>query len=150
PDGMQPGLAVPAVNVNFNEACDTRQLGGWDLARWARHLAAKVLGHADTNPPVPADAEALPGTHYMPRPGLPPTPAQMAGERMIEEFTVEADDHADAIPTDYLPMEVASKPEAGDDAGPDLGIDFDAIEGAMSFSDAAAPEVAGASVPDSQ
>lgn len=149
-DSLQPVLDDPAVNVIFNEADVTRQLGGWDLARWARHLAAKVLGHADTNPPVPADAEALPGNHFMPRPGLPPTPAEMAGERMIEEFTVEADDHADAIPTDYLPMEVASKAEAGGDSEPDLGIDFDAIEGAMSFSDAAAPQVAGASVPDSQ
>lgn len=149
-DSLQPVLDDPAVNVIFNEADVTRQLGGWDLARWARHLAAKVLGHGDTNPPVPADAEALPGNHFMPRPGLPPTPAEMAGERMIEEFTVEADDHADAIPTDYLPMEMASKPQAGGDAEPDLGIDFDAIEGAMSFSDAAAPQVAGASVPDSQ
>lgn len=149
-DSLQSVLDDPAVNVIFNEADVTRQLGGWDLARWARHLAAKVLGHGDTNPPMPANAEALPGTHFMPRPGAPPTPAEMAGERFIEEFTVEADDHADAIPTDYLPMEVLSKADAGDVADLGLGIDFDAIEGAMSLSDAAAPQVASASVPDSQ
>jgi two-component system chemotaxis response regulator CheB/chemosensory pili system protein ChpB (putative protein-glutamate methylesterase) len=149
-DSLQSVLDDPAVNVIFNEADVTRQLGGWDLARWARHLAAKVLGHVDTNPPMPADAEALPGTHYMPRPGAPPTPAEMAGERFIEEFTVEADDHADAIPTDYLPMEVLSKADTVHVGDHGLGIDFDAIEGAMSVSDAAAPQVAPASVPDSQ
>jgi chemosensory pili system protein ChpB (putative protein-glutamate methylesterase) len=38
----------------------TRRLSGWDLARWARHLAAKVLGREDVLPPVSPDAERLP------------------------------------------------------------------------------------------
>src|SRR5690606_10321861 len=125
-DGLQPVLDDPDVNVIFNEAEVTRQLGGWDLARWARHLAAKVLGHGDTNPPLPANAERLPGQEFlpgqelMPRPGAPPTPEQLAGERMIEEFTVEADDHADAIPTDYLPMEVQRPAQDAQDEAADF------------------------------
>ena len=150
-DHLQAVLDDPAVNVVFNDAEVTRQLHGWDLARWARHLAAKVLGHGDTNPPPPASAEALPSTHFVPRPGAPPTPAELAGERHIEEFTVEADDHADAIPTDYMPMELPSRAgavEASD--GLDLGIDLDAIHGALLVgADHAAPEVAAAAVPGS-
>ena len=148
-DSLQPVLDDPGVNVVFNEAEVTRQLGGWDLARWARHLAAKVLGHGDTNPPPPADAERLPGHAYMPRPGAPPTPAQLAGERMIEEFTIEADDLADAIPTDYLPMEVASPARAAAEEATGFDLDFSAIEGAMSTADAR-PEVAPTAVPDSE
>lgn len=148
-DSLQPVLDDPGVNVVFNEAEVTRQLGGWDLARWARHLAAKVLGHEDTNPPPPANAERVPGQSFMPKPGAPPTPEQLAGERMIEEFTVEADDHADAIPTDYLPMDLGL-PDTGAEADADaFDLDMDAIEGAMSVADAA-PEVSQASVPDSR
>jgi two-component system chemotaxis response regulator CheB/chemosensory pili system protein ChpB (putative protein-glutamate methylesterase) len=148
-DSLQPVLDDPDVNVVFNEAEVTRQLGGWDLARWARHLAAKVLGHGDTNPPPPANAERLPGQEFMPRPGAPPTPEQLAGERMIEEFTVEADDHADAIPTDYLPMQVdlPGRQAPAEAAGFDL--DFDAIEGAMATAHAR-PDVAPTAVPDSE
>ncbi len=39
----------------LNDAEATRTLAGWDAARWARHLAAKILG-TDVDPPRPADA----------------------------------------------------------------------------------------------
>lgn len=48
------------INVVFNDAEVSARLEGWDLARWARHLAAKVLGHDDTLPPLPAGAVLLP------------------------------------------------------------------------------------------
>lgn len=148
-DSLQPVLDDPAVNVVFNEAEVTRQLGGWDLARWARHLAAKVLGHEDTNPPAPADAERVPGQAFIPRPGAPPTPEQLAGERLIEEFTVEADDHADAIPTDYLPMQV-DLPQRDAPAEPTgFDLDLDAIEGAIATGPVR-PEVAPTAVPDAE
>lgn len=53
-------LADARYRVVFNEAEVSSSLSGWDQARWARHLAAKVLGEADTDPPRPADAEAVP------------------------------------------------------------------------------------------
>lgn len=56
----QPLFDDPDATVVFDDADVTRRLSGWDLARWARHLAAKVLGRDDVLPPVRAGAERLP------------------------------------------------------------------------------------------
>lgn len=45
--------------VVFNDAQASRGLDGWDRARWARHLAVKVLAEGDIDPPRPADALAV-------------------------------------------------------------------------------------------
>ena len=58
----QPLFDDPDATVVFDDADVTRRLSGWDLARWARHLAAKVLGREDVLPPVSSDAERLPRT----------------------------------------------------------------------------------------
>lgn len=47
-------------NVIFNEAQVSSQLSGWEQARWARHLAAKILGTKNADPPRPAGAEPVP------------------------------------------------------------------------------------------
>lgn len=39
-------LGQPGITVLFDDAETTRGLSGWDLNRWARHLAAKLLGHS--------------------------------------------------------------------------------------------------------
>lgn len=52
-------LEDDSINVIFNDAEVSSRLEGWDQARWARHLAAKILGLPDTNPPRPAGAEAV-------------------------------------------------------------------------------------------
>ncbi|TCV94207.1 two-component system chemotaxis response regulator CheB/chemosensory pili system protein ChpB (putative protein-glutamate methylesterase) [Luteibacter rhizovicinus] len=51
-DGDHPRLV-------FNDADSSRRLAGWDRARWARHLAAKLVGEAPVDPPRPADARAI-------------------------------------------------------------------------------------------
>jgi chemosensory pili system protein ChpB (putative protein-glutamate methylesterase) len=43
----------------FNDAAASRGLEGWDRARWARHLAAKLLAGVDIDPPRPADARGI-------------------------------------------------------------------------------------------
>ena len=43
----------------FNDASASRTLAGWDRARWARHLAVKVLANGDVDPPRPVDALAV-------------------------------------------------------------------------------------------
>lgn len=43
----------------FNDARASRALSGWDRARWARHLAVKVLASGDVDPPRPPDALAV-------------------------------------------------------------------------------------------
>ncbi|HWU78000.1 MAG TPA: chemotaxis protein CheB [Rhodanobacter sp.] len=45
--------------VVFNDADASRTLDGWDRARWARHLAVKVLAMGDLDPPRPEDALPL-------------------------------------------------------------------------------------------
>lgn len=59
-DRWQPLFDDPSVRVVFDDADVTRRLRGWDLARWARHLAAKVLGRDNVLPPVSPGAERLP------------------------------------------------------------------------------------------
>jgi two-component system chemotaxis response regulator CheB/chemosensory pili system protein ChpB (putative protein-glutamate methylesterase) len=51
-DGERP-------RVVFNDAAASEHLEGWDRARWARHLAAKVLAQADVDPPRPQSAPPL-------------------------------------------------------------------------------------------
>jgi two-component system chemotaxis response regulator CheB/chemosensory pili system protein ChpB (putative protein-glutamate methylesterase) len=43
----------------FNDADASRNLEGWDRARWARHLAAKLVGANPMDPPRPEDARAI-------------------------------------------------------------------------------------------
>jgi chemosensory pili system protein ChpB (putative protein-glutamate methylesterase) len=51
-DGDQP-------RVVFNDAQASRALTGWDRARWARHLAVKVLEMGDLDPPRPEHARGV-------------------------------------------------------------------------------------------
>jgi hypothetical protein len=46
--------------VIFNDGAASSSLGGWDQARWARHLAAKIKGELDSTPPRPSDAGYIP------------------------------------------------------------------------------------------
>jgi chemotaxis response regulator CheB len=46
--------------VVFNDAQASRRLDGWDRARWARHLAVKVMAQGDLDPPRPQDAPVVP------------------------------------------------------------------------------------------
>ncbi|HEV7490149.1 MAG TPA: hypothetical protein VGO25_05045, partial [Rhodanobacteraceae bacterium] len=47
-------------SVVFNDAQVSSELSGWDQARWARHLAAKIMGAVDIDPPRPEGAESIP------------------------------------------------------------------------------------------
>ncbi|MFZ0869273.1 MAG: chemotaxis protein CheB [Rhodanobacter sp.] len=45
--------------IVFNDAQASRALVGWDRARWARHLAVKVLAAGDVDPPRPENARRI-------------------------------------------------------------------------------------------
>ena len=45
--------------VVFNDAQASRALTGWDRARWARHLAVKVMASGDIDPPRPDGARSI-------------------------------------------------------------------------------------------
>lgn len=97
-DGLDSLLIDPSMRVVFNEAETTAALSGWDLARWARHLAAKVLGHDRTIPPPPEGAEGLPEVDLMPVPGAPPTPESQADPLSMATMQDEANRSIDAVP----------------------------------------------------
>lgn len=52
-------LDEACVPVVFNDADISRGLEGWARARWARHLAAKLCGSADVDPPRPSSLQPL-------------------------------------------------------------------------------------------
>lgn len=51
-------LADPSLLVLFDDAEVAARRDGWEAARWARHLAAKLQGHRDVLPAPPSGAPA--------------------------------------------------------------------------------------------
>lgn len=82
-DGERPRLV-------FNDAQASRALAGWDRARWARHLAVKVLAGVDFDPPRPAGAIEPVAPASVPRPQVEPEPA---APPLVETLSV-----AEALP----------------------------------------------------
>jgi chemosensory pili system protein ChpB (putative protein-glutamate methylesterase) len=128
-------LGTAGVEVMYDDAEVTGKLEGWDLARWARHLAAKLLGR-DLQPPPPEDAHAEPEMH--PIPGLPPTPAQLMDGAKLEDYTAESPELAEWVPTnpsltgDAPAVEEDAAPRAQEsDELPDFDLDMSGIESAM-------------------
>jgi hypothetical protein len=141
-------LAKPGVEVMYDDAEVTRQLDGWDLNRWARHLAAKLLG-TELLPPAPGGSDHVPNLDLTPKPGAVPTPAQEMDHARLEDYTRDTHGLADVVPTNPSLTDVAvesvAPPAAAVVAEPeasDLDFDFSGIESAMQTSaELAAPEV---------
>ena len=108
--------------VVFNDASASSSLSGWDQARWARHLASKIIGDANIDPPRPEGAEAVPAPRAHVEPAAP------AGE--VIELASEPD--ADEI-------ELAAAPQAGYDARLKSIIETAAAEPEHATSNAADP-----------
>ena len=99
--------------IVFNDAQASRGLDGWDRARWARHLAAKVMSLVDLDPPRPADAPA-----FVPPPSANAEPEIVAAPEPVEDFI-------DAAPIEE-PVETAAFDEPVIDVADDLPIIDDA------------------------
>jgi chemosensory pili system protein ChpB (putative protein-glutamate methylesterase) len=83
-------------NVIFNEAQVSSQLSGWEQARWARHLAAKILGSSDSDPPRPAGAEPVPQRVVEAPPvATMPTPESEPALASESKFPAHLDEAAD-------------------------------------------------------
>jgi len=133
-------LAAPGIEVMYDDAEVTGQLDGWDLARWARHLASKLVG-SDLLPPAPGGADHLPEIELSLEPGLPPTPAEeMAGEK-LEDYASESIDLSEWVPsmpslaTEPVP-ESSPAPEPVAEAEPSLDLDLGDLELALGRTDA--------------
>jgi chemotaxis response regulator CheB len=92
-------LAAPGIEVMYDDAETTRQLDGWDLARWARHLAAKLVG-SDLLPPAPGGSDHLPEVNLTLEPGAPRTPAQEMADEKLEDYAAESLDLSEWVPTE--------------------------------------------------
>jgi len=109
--------------VVFNDAQASRGLDGWDRARWARHLAVKVLADGDIDPPRPADALAVETPAE--RETAAPAPVAMALAEPAVSFVEEpvaishADDEPAALaeaPLDDASAEILLSPAVGEAA----------------------------------
>ena len=87
-------LSNDDVEVMYDDADVTRNLEGWDLNRWARHLAAKLLGR-DVLPPAPENSGGEEHYDLQPVPGAPPTPAQLMDHAKLEDYVAESPDLAE-------------------------------------------------------
>ena len=144
-DRLDEDLFSSGLTVMFDEAATTAALSGWDQARWARHLAAKLLGR-DVLPPggEPLDHKEA-AEHLVP--GAPSTPAALAdGARMAdyaEEISASALDvpsaerlsdmplAPDEIPAAAAPAELASWASPPPVELGALDLDLDALEQAL-------------------
>ena len=91
-------LHDPSVVVIFDEVELAVRREGWEAKRWARHLSAKLNGHADVLPP----GGELDDTR--PEPGLPRTPAQIHADAAIEPHLEEAQGMAFELPRGGLEL----------------------------------------------
>jgi chemotaxis response regulator CheB len=111
-DRLDDDLLAPSLNVVFDEAETTAKLSGWDLNRWARHLAAKLLG-CGVLPPG-AEPEAHQEAAAFLEPGVPATPAALADEARIDDFAAEINASAADVPSAYRPSDAPLTVEASD------------------------------------
>jgi two-component system chemotaxis response regulator CheB/chemosensory pili system protein ChpB (putative protein-glutamate methylesterase) len=116
-DGERPRLV-------FNDARASRALGGWDRARWARHLAAKVLAGGDVDPPRPPDALAVETAPAAagPQPSGPagaPSPVVAASEAAMPEPDAQGEPQLHGQP-DHGGGHVAQSRSASEDLEAEL------------------------------
>lgn len=160
---LEAVLLAPGLTVLYDEAETTARLQGWDLNRWARHLAAKLLGK-DVLPPGAEPAPHAEAAEHLVAAPLP-TPSALAAGARIEDYTAELGQMAAAVPSAELPSDLpqpeprpggegeppawAAPPAAEGDPGA-LALDDAALAQALGATDAPPPEREPASVAEPQ
>ena len=100
-DKLEGLLSDPALTVIYDEADVAAHRAGWDAARWARHLSAKLRNDSNVLPPgTESDQD------WQPSPGQIPKPAAAYADVDMTAFTREAHAHADSVPADGAPVDV--------------------------------------------
>lgn len=98
-DAIDELLVDDQLKVVFNDGEATSKLSGYDLARWARHLASKIVGDVELLPPRPEGSEAV-SVRSMPQHGLSSTskPKSMEAPSVTDASMLAATDAiADAL-----------------------------------------------------
>lgn len=114
-DRLYEALDNDRPRVVFNDAQASRALVGWDRARWARHLAVKVLAIGDIDPPRPENALEV-SMPVLVAPVTSPAPAEMI--QGVEAVESEA--------RNSTPVEPASAPETKGVSESEAGLVLDA------------------------
>ncbi len=117
--------------VIFNDGAASSGLSGWDQARWARHLAAKITGELDATPPRPLDAELIKSPTkpvraatplVLPAVILPAVKLPVAVTVVAPVIGAHNSTAADLLPV--VPADVIST----EDVFAELDFDFDAVD----------------------
>jgi chemosensory pili system protein ChpB (putative protein-glutamate methylesterase) len=150
-DQLYDVLDAGDYNVVFNEANVTEALQGWDHARWARNLAAKILSRPEiATPPRPPGAQAVPtpvqtsasAVPIAEKPSSWQQPEPVKVEPKVEPPKIEAPKPAAERTTVELPLPQefrVDEPAAVEDLGvADLG---EFAEGANSVGDPTTKEI---------
>ena len=107
-------------SVVFNDAQASSSLSGWDAARWARHLASKILVDADIDPPRPEGAEAVPA------PLVSRAEVVDDGDEEIELASLSTP--ADEVEEITMPPVATGEPAPEDSIAPSAGNPLDVLE----------------------
>lgn len=137
-DRLDAVLSSPSLTVIFDEADLAAHRAGWDAARWARHLSAKLNRHQRVLPPG-GEAET---EEWYPSPGHLPEPSSAFADLDLNAFAQEAAARAGSVPADGMNADTASSAtpfdtlvsvssqavpvagsEGGDPWGDDAGLD---------------------------
>jgi chemosensory pili system protein ChpB (putative protein-glutamate methylesterase) len=118
----------------FNDAQASRALLGWDRARWARHLAAKVLAIADVDPPRPEAARVgelppappTPMQASTPKPDEPDEPVAVSADSDVGPVLAEVPQ--EPVPVSAPVAEPEPEPEMVSDSDSDFPV-YDADDG---------------------
>lgn len=89
-DRLDETLEGDRPRVVFNDGQASRRLEGWDRARWARHLAMKVLAMGDADPPRPALAVEPAAQAAEPEPAVAAASSLPADAEVPAEIAEEA------------------------------------------------------------
>ena len=128
-------LGSSNIEVVYDDAEVSGQLNGWDLNRWARHLAAKIIG-TDLMPPVPAGSAMAAHDEWQPQPGAPETPAQAMADAKLEDYLQDTQSLATDVPvnesySDALQRSVPAAPVVAIEPEADLDFNLDDLESAL-------------------
>jgi two-component system chemotaxis response regulator CheB/chemosensory pili system protein ChpB (putative protein-glutamate methylesterase) len=103
--------------VVFNDAQASRGLDGWDRARWARHLAVKVLAAGDVDPPRPEHARGVEAPVSAAAPGAAPA-AELPLPAGVPVAAAAVEAVAVAEPVDVAVADVPAMDIVHDDVDP--------------------------------
>ncbi len=99
-DRFDSVLGDPDITVIFEEVDVALARDGWDAARWARHLHAKLYGHQDVLPPDQSGDEGD-DQPMLQVAGLPATPT-LDSDASMADYLQDLGGHVDSLPTDTM------------------------------------------------